>query len=155
MADIGRIEEAIRQIAPPHLAEEWDNCGFQIRCSADQQIRKILVSLEVSDELVTEAISAGADLIVTHHPMIFGKINSVDDNHITGHYILRLIQAGISVYSAHTSFDSAKRGTNQYLAEQLGLTKIVPMKPAAEEGCGMGRTGIFPEPFPSGDLPSV
>ena len=150
MADIGRIEEAIRQIAPPHLAEEWDNCGFQIRCSADQQIRKILVSLEVSDELVTEAISAGADLIVTHHPMIFGKIDSVDDNHITGHYILRLIQAGISVYSAHTSFDSAKRGTNQYLAEQLGLTKIVPMKPAAEEGCGMGRTGIFPEPLSFG-----
>ena len=74
MADIGRIEEAIRQIAPPHLAEEWDNCGFQIRCSADQQIRKILVSLEVSDELVTEAISAGADLIVTHHPRFSGRL---------------------------------------------------------------------------------
>lgn len=112
MADIGTIEKAMRQIAPPHLAEEWDNCGFQIRCDSDQNIEKILVCLEISDDIITEAIQKSADLIVTHHPLIFGGIRSVDMDDMTGRYVLRLIRAGISVYSAHTSFDSAKDGTN-------------------------------------------
>lgn len=152
MADIKTIEKVMEQIAPPHLMESWDNCGFQIRCSRQQDIRKILVSLEISDELISEAIEKEADLIVTHHPMIFGKINKVDDADLTGHYILRLVQAGISVYSAHTSFDSAKDGTNQYLAEEIGLSQIVPLEPLGEEGCGMGRVGVYETPVTFDDF---
>ncbi len=143
MADIKTIQSAIEQIAPPHLAEEWDNSGFQIRCGAAQEIRRILVCLEISDEVITEAIDENADLIITHHPLIFGKINQVDDKNVTGHYLLRLIQGGISVYSAHTSFDSARKGMNQYLAERIGLTEIRPLFAASEEGCGMGREGVY------------
>ena len=146
MTDIKVIQAAIEQIAPPHLAEEWDNSGFQIRCDEAQKIRKILVCLEISDEVVAEAVADKADLIITHHPLIFGKISKVDHKNIMGNQIIRLIQAGISVYSAHTSFDSARRGTNQYLAEQIGLEEIMPLVPASEEGCGMGRIGIYSSP---------
>ena len=152
MTDIKVIQAAIEQIAPPHLAEEWDNSGFQIRCDEAQKIRKILVCLEISDEVVAEAIADKADLIITHHPLIFGKINKVDHKNITGNQIIRLIQAGISVYSAHTSFDSARRGTNQYLAEQIGLEEIMPLVPASEEGCGMGRIGIYSSPVSPDDF---
>ncbi len=148
MADIGTIEKAMRQIAPPHLAEEWDNCGFQIRCDSDQNIEKILVCLEISDDIITEAIQKSADLIVTHHPLIFGGIRSVDMDDMTGRYVLRLIRAGISVYSAHTSFDSAKDGTNQYLAECLGLEEISPLVPAEDGESGMGRAGVYRRPLP-------
>ncbi len=147
MAEIKKVQEAIERIAPPHLAEEWDNSGFQIRCAADRQIKRILVALEISDEVISEAISEGVELILTHHPLIFGKIASVDDNTVTGHYLLRLISAGISVYSAHTSFDSARYGTNQYLAEQIGLRDIRPLLRADEQDCGMGREGVFTEPL--------
>lgn len=145
MADIEAVTAAIEEVAPPHLAEEWDNSGFQIRCCEKGQIGRILVSLEISDDVITEAIKARADMIVTHHPLIFGKIASVDDKTVIGNHIVRLIQAGISVYSAHTSFDSALRGTNQYLAQKLGLAEIRPLLPAGEDGCGMGREGIFRE----------
>lgn len=150
MPNMDEIKSALERIAPPGLAEEWDNSGFQVRITDGRQIRRILVSLEISGDVVSEAISKGADMIVTHHPLIFGKISKVDDKQITGNYLIRLIQAGISVYSAHTSFDSALNGTNQYLAEQLGLEEIRPLAPSAlpgAEDCGMGRTGVFSEPL--------
>ena len=148
MADLRAIEEIICRIAPPHLAEEWDNCGFQIRCGSDREIRRILVCLEISDDIITEAVRKKADLVITHHPLIFSGIHSVDDNDVTGKYILRLIQAGISVYSAHTSFDSAEHGTNQYLAERLGLEDIFPLVPAEDGRSGMGRRGVYRQPMP-------
>ena len=148
MADIEAVTADIESIAPPYLAEEWDNSGFQIRCCRDGQIRRILVSLEISDDVISEAIGIHADMIITHHPLIFGKISSVDDKSVIGNYIVRLIQAGISVYSAHTSFDSALHGTNQHLAEKLGLEEIRPLFPAGEEGCGMGREGIYRNGLP-------
>ena len=148
MAQIDQVEALIEEIAPAHLAEAWDNSGFQIRCAGKRQIRKILVSLEISENVISEAIGTGADMIVTHHPLLFRKTGAVDDNTVTGNYIIRLIQAGISVYSAHTSFDSARHGTNQYLAEKLGLKEIRPLLPAEEEGCGMGREGTYEERIP-------
>lgn len=152
MTDLKSIQSAIEQIAPPHLAEEWDNSGFQICCDQAKTVRRILICLEISDEVITEAIAEGADLIITHHPLIFGKIHQIDHKSITGNHIIRLIQSGISVYSAHTSFDSARQGTNQYLAEQIGLEKIVPLVPSSDESCGMGRIGMYSPSVSSDDF---
>ena len=132
--NLEQFAQAMEKLAPLSGAAEWDNSGFQIRCCRDGQIRRILVSLEISDDVISEAIGIHADMIITHHPLIFGKISSVDDKSVIGNYIVRLIQAGISVYSAHTSFDSALHGTNQHLAEKLGLEEIRPLFPAGEEG---------------------
>lgn len=139
------IHEVLNQIAPEELQENWDNSGIQILVNKNQNISKILTCLEISDKVIKEAESHAADLIVTHHPLIFGKLLSINDKEITGNQLISLIQNKISVYSSHTSFDSAKNGTNQYLAELIGLHDIVPMIPAEIEGCGMGRYGNLTE----------
>ncbi|MGN1349379.1 MAG: Nif3-like dinuclear metal center hexameric protein [Anaerovoracaceae bacterium] len=145
---LNQVLEAIRLAAPEELQEEWDNSGIQIRTEGEQEIQRILTCLEINDDVVEEAIQKKADLIVTHHPLIFSRLSKIDGKDITGNQILRLIQHGISVYSAHTSFDSAARGTNQDLAQQLELTRIVPMFPrAGHEACGMGRYGVYEEPM--------
>lgn len=143
---ISDVIDAIRRISPEDLQEEWDNSGIQICADKDADISRVLTALEISDSVIDEAISEQVELIVTHHPLIFKKMGQIDDNDIIGKQIIRLIRAGISVYSSHTAFDSAASGTNQYLAEQLGLSGIVPMYPAERENCGMGRIGSYDKP---------
>ena len=102
-----RIDDFIKEverIAPLELQEEWDNSGIQIRAS-NGEIRRVLVALEINDGVIDEAIGAGADLILTHHPLIFGSLKKIDGNDITGNHIVKLIKRGISVYSTHTPFD--------------------------------------------------
>ena len=119
------IVKGIEKIAPPELAEPWDNSGTQV-FSGEEEISKILVCLEVTDEVISEAISRGFHMIVSHHPLIFGSIDSVNTNGYGSHavvsrYIAKLIDNDICLYSAHTSFDNAPEGNNSYMAKLLGL----------------------------------
>lgn len=117
------LMESMEKIAPIQLAETWDNCGMQINLES-KQINKILVTLEITKEIVNEAKILGVDFIVTHHPLYFSSFNEIDYNNITGNYTIELIQQGISVFSAHTNFDKAQFGNNFYLAQLLKLKKI-------------------------------
>lgn len=122
------IVKAIEKIAPPYLAEEWDNCGTQV-FTGQEDVSSVLVCLEVTDEVIVEAINKDIHMIVSHHPLIFGGINSVDitaygRDAVTGRYIAKLIDNDICVYSAHTSFDSSPSGNNVYLAQLLGLSDV-------------------------------
>lgn len=147
--NINKVLGAIRNIAPENLQESWDNSGVQILVSEDAEVSTVLSCLEINDDVVREAISRKADMIVTHHPLYFSKLSSVRSDDVVGAQTIELIKNGISVYSAHTSFDSAEKGTNQDLAEKLGLTGIVPMYPAEDDqAAGMGRYGIY-----SGQVP--
>lgn len=144
-----KLIEKIEEIAPPKLAESWDNCGIQIDCGKDE-IDKILISLEITDEVIEEAISCKADFILSHHPLIFDKLSSVRCNDLTGSYILKLIKNGISVYSAHTTFDFAIGGNNDYLFSLLELSKSCHINSLGgenqEEGASMCRIGDLKEP---------
>lgn len=146
-----RIQEAletIRAAAPESLQENWDNSGIQILTDSDAEIRTILTCLEINDDVVEEAVKKNVDLIVTHHPLFFSKLSSVRSDDVVGAQAIRLIRHSVSVYSAHTSFDSATRGTNQDLAEKLGLREIMPMYPSeTDPEAGMGRIGTYPEPL--------
>ncbi|MBR5515074.1 MAG: Nif3-like dinuclear metal center hexameric protein [Clostridia bacterium] len=112
----------------PELSEDWDNDGRMI-ISCNKEVRKVLISLDVTTQAVTEAIKGGYDLILTHHPMIFKPIKGITDEKI-----LSLIKADISVFSFHTRLDTVEGGVNDALASLLGLSNIEPF----EE---MGRTG--------------
>ncbi len=125
-------------LCPPELAESWDNCGYQIRIGSGE-IRRVLVALEVTGEVIDEAVRTEADLILTHHPLIFGGITSVDDNNITERMIIRLIKSDISVFSCHTSFDKVPGGNNDYLGKILGFEDV---RPVDEDG--FLRKGILP-----------
>lgn len=122
-----RLVEIIEEICPSETAESWDNCGCQIDIGRpDKEIRKVLVSLEVTDAVIDEAVTIGADFILTHHPLIFGAIKNVKESDVTGRYLIRLISAGISVYSCHTSFDKLDGGNNDYLGLRLDLENVRP-----------------------------
>lgn len=134
-----KFTEIIESFCPISSAEEWDNCGFQVNTEFSD-VNKILVALEITNEIIDESIKKQADMIVTHHPVIFGGINNVDSDSVTGNYISRLIKAGISVYSCHTSFDKMEGGNNDYFGQILGLNNIEPF----ENGNHFCRKSVVP-----------
>ena len=138
MTRIDDIAAIMESIAPAALAAEWDNCGTQLD-AGNADIKKALVALEISGGVVAEAKAIAADLIITHHPLIFGPLYNVDAKTAVGGYISELIKSGISVFSAHTNFDEADGGNNDYIAELLGLTNIEKFG-----GGAMGVTGELP-----------
>lgn len=141
-----RIDDFIREvenIAPLSLQEPWDNSGIQIK-TGNPEISKVLVALEINERVIDEAIGAGVDMILTHHPLIFGSMNKIDDNNITGNHIIKLIRRGISVYSSHTPFDKCIGGNNDYLGKILGIEDIGPMP--GDETC-ICRMGTLPRPM--------
>jgi len=142
----------IEVIAPREMEEEWDNSGMQINMG-NQEVNRVLVALEITKGVIAEAMMKDIDFIITHHPLLYNKIDVVDNNLITGNYIIDLIKAGISVYSAHTTFDDAFGGNNEYLADLLGLSRIRKIKNKRPDRKGdvreyvVGRMGDFPEPI--------
>ncbi len=125
---IRQIVNAIERLAPLSLAEAWDNSGLQIG-DMEWPVKKILLSLDVSQEVVKEAVRIGAGLIITHHPLIFPKLRTIDLNKTQGRIICDAIKGNISIYSAHTNLDKAKGGVNDQLALALGLKDVSTLLP--------------------------
>ena len=138
--------EALERIAPKRLAEEWDNPGLLLGSPA-QEVHKILTCLDVTDEVVEEAISQGADMIVAHHPLIFKGIKKLRTDLPLGARLQKLMVHGIAVAAAHTNLDTAEGGVNDVLARLIGLTDIQSFAGKAEEGEDptLGRIGYLPE----------
>lgn len=131
-------------IAPVCTQESWDNSGIQL-AAGPLEIHRVLTSLEITAGVIEEAAEESIDLIVTHHPLIFGGLKSVDYRDMIGSYIVKLLNLGISVYSSHTPFDKAVGGNNDFLAHQIGLQNVTGFHTA--DGFNMiGRTGLLPEP---------
>lgn len=130
---------------PPEAAEPWDNTGLLIGRS-DAQAKRVLLTLDVTPFVAEEAIKAGADLIVSHHPLMFNGVKRITADSAEGRVLLALIENKIAVYAAHTNMDSAKRGLNAELARLFGLQNAVPVEPCAVSGAGLGRIGDLKEP---------
>lgn len=125
VADIGHIVE---QWAPKWTAWEKDNVGLQVG-HRNRRVSKILVALELTEEVVKEAIRKKVDLIVTHHPPLFQPPSTVTDSDLTGRLILALVRNNVAVYSAHTNLDFSKNGVSFALAEMLGLQNVRFLSP--------------------------
>lgn len=117
---------------PTYLAESWDNCGLQAG-SLNSSANKIIISLDLDENILEQAIAHQADMIITHHPLLFKPIKFINYDKPPGNIIKRLIKNNISVYSAHTNLDSADRGVNQLLAETIGLRNIMPLDKSRQE----------------------
>ncbi len=118
MTTVNDVVNIIEQLAPPSLAEEWDNVGLLIG-DRKKEVTKILVTLDLDKRTLDEAINCGANMIVTHHPVIMSGIKSITDE-----LYIRAIENKVSIYSAHTSLDCAENGVNYVLANGLCLTDI-------------------------------
>lgn len=128
-----KILRLIEEIAPTEFNPDWDNSGPQIE-TGKSEISKVLVCLEINDDIIEEAKQKEADMIITHHPLIFTPFKCVSVAFPATKYILKLAEAGISVYSAHLSFDNAQEGNNMYLAKLLKLKDVVkPEEDALED----------------------
>jgi dinuclear metal center YbgI/SA1388 family protein len=120
VARVRDIVEAVEQIAPSSLSEDWDNSGLQVGDPASEANR-VLVALTPMDEVFAEAEETGADFLLFHHPLIFNPLQSVDTGSHPGDLVARAIRGGLAVYAAHTSYDAAPEGVSVALAEALGL----------------------------------
>lgn len=123
LVTVADIECALNSMFPEALQEEWDNSGM-ILGFYDNHVKKILTCLELDERVADEAAEAGADMIITHHPLIFGSIANISDRDCKGRLLMRLVNRCISVYSCHTPFDKIKGGNNDILADMLGLVSI-------------------------------
>lgn len=147
MATVADILAFIEEIAPPYIKEHWDNVGLNCGWSG-QEVKKILVALDPFANVCKEAYEIGADLLVTHHALIWehGFINDTTDQ---GRNTLFLIQNNIAHINAHTNLDCAPDGVNDQLARRLGLSQIEVIDPHGEDSQGrpwglmrMGETDI-------------
>ncbi len=115
---IYEIIEFMEKFAPKELAEEWDNVGLLIG-KPEYNVNKILVSLDVNNEVVDEAIDKNVDLIITHHPVIFKPLKNISND-----IFIKLLKNNISVYSAHTNLDVTNGGVNDAFAKKINLENI-------------------------------
>ena len=143
------VMAVIEEFAPLALQEKWDNSGLCIG-SPDDKVSSVLLGLDCTPELVDEAIACGADMIVTHHPLIFSGLKKISADDLVGEAVVKAIRAGISVYAAHTSADKVIAGVSGAMAARLGL-KDVRILDEDGEGTGLGVVGNLPEPMTAQD----
>ncbi|MBN2581207.1 MAG: Nif3-like dinuclear metal center hexameric protein [Pirellulales bacterium] len=141
MPRLHRLCTFLEQFAPPALAAEWDNVGLLLG-DRSREVRRVMTCLTVTPETAAEAIDAGVELIVTHHPLPFQAVRRITTDTVVGRIILDLLGARVAVYSPHTAFDSASQGINQRLAEGLqlhGITPLIP-HPGGQTFLSVGKT---------------
>ena len=139
---VQNITNFLERFAPLTLAEDWDNVGLLVG-DPSRPARRVMACLTVTLESVDEAILRKADLIVSHHPMMFRAVKRLTTETVEGRMLLGLMEAGIAVYSPHTAFDSALTGINQRFAEGLGLDNIRPLVTKPDTLLGAGRFGCL------------
>lgn len=137
------VEQLVGGIAPYELAEEWDNVGLLVG-HAQAQVTRVLVALDLSMGVVEEAKALGAQLIVTHHPIMFSARKRLTDADREGRLMLALAEAGIAHIAAHTNLDSAPGGVNDTLMAAMGAENV--------RGEGFVRAGDLPEGMTLGAL---
>lgn len=120
------VKAIMEKYFPPYLAEDWDNVGLQLG-SMNKDVTKVIVALDLDEEVLKQALNQKADMIITHHPFIFKPLKRINYDLSQGRLIRDLIQTDITVYSAHTNLDAGEKGLNQVLAEMLGLENIKPL----------------------------
>ena len=140
LATVNDLVELLEELMPSNLAEDWDNVGLMLGRKG-KTVKKILLALDLTKEVVEQAIAQKADLIVTHHPAIFKKLKRVVDNDWQQDLLLTLAEHGIAVYSAHTNLDCVSTGVNDVLAKLLKLEDADVL----DEGNGLGRIGTVEE----------
>ena len=125
--------------APFDSQADFDNSGFLVG-NRNETVQNILFALDITDRVLDEAVQHGANLIITHHPMMFSPVQRMTEDDVEGKLISRMIRNHISLISAHTNLDSAQGGINDTLAALLGLNDV--------HGDGYLRIGRFAEPVP-------
>ena len=149
MPKVHEIEQALFELAPREGAMDWDNVGHLLG-DPDSEVSRVLVALDITEDVADEAISHGCELIVAHHPVMNCRwlpVQSVRSDTPQGHLLLKLLRNGVSAICMHTNLDVAWGGVNDILAEKL---KLVDPGPLCDSG--LGRVGRLEEPMDLADF---
>ncbi len=146
---------ALERFAPLPLQEDYDNAGLQVGLT-EAEASGALLCLDVTEEVIDEAVSLGCNLIVAHHPLLFRGLKSVADRNLVERCVRKAIQNDVAVYAVHTNLDNAEDGVNYKIAEKLSLVDVsllCPRTVKVREGrqersikAGSGVIGYLPEP---------
>lgn len=141
----------LNEIAAFSLAESWDNVGLLAGDPA-APVRGILVALDPTEAVVDEALGAGCNVVVTHHPVIFHPLKAVCTDTPVGRLLAKALSAGVALVACHTNLDLVGGGVNDVLAERLGLVETRPLADTPGEEFGFGRIGRLAEPLPGREM---
>lgn len=146
--NVARVLDVVDALCPFTLAESWDNVGLQLGDS-QAQADGVLLTLDVTEDVIEEAASYGSNVVLTHHPLIFQPLDSVTDSSRAGVLLQKAARAGLAIIAAHTNLDSARDGLADALAQLLGITNSRPIE---EAGVGWSKLVTF---VPAADLDRV
>lgn len=149
MITVNDITKRIEELAPLSLSADFDNTGLLVG-RGEMQVKKVLVTLDVDEKVCHEAVKEGADLIISHHPVMFHAVKRLTENTPMERLLRCLISNDIALYSAHTNLDCAKGGINDLMAEKLGITDTTVIEEVySQKGIseGFGRKGVLKEPM--------
>lgn len=147
------VIEVLEEFAPSSLAEDWDAVGLQVG-NPEQSCRTVAVGLDLTLATLETALAQEADLIITHHPLLFRPLQEIRFDRPHGHLVQQLCEANISFYAAHTNLDSTAGGLNDHLAALINLVDLKPLIPPSmplptslqDKLVGLGRIGRLKKP---------
>ena len=140
---IAELYGHLSAFAPAALSAEWDNDGIACCTDKTHPVRRVLVALDATEQVVERAVAGNFDLLLTHHPLLFRGVKALTPDRTVPRKLLSLIANGVTAMSFHTRLDAAEGGVNDVLAQTLGLCEVKPFGPEGEE---MGRIGKLPAP---------
>ncbi len=152
----GDIIRIITDCAPPRLQEPYDNTGVQVGSVGDE-CRGVLLCVDVTPQIIDEAVSEGCNLVVSHHPVLFKGVKSLTGATPVEEVVIKAIRHGVTIYSCHTSLDNAPEGVSARMARMLGLTDCTvldPVEPSRAQGlpAGCGMVGTLPTALTPAEL---
>lgn len=148
---VREITSLIEAFAPLSLQESYDNAGLIVG-REDDEIHRVLLTVDVTEEVIEEALEQECDMIVAHHPIIFHALKRFNSSSYVERCVEQAIRHGIVIYAAHTNLDSAHDGMSWRVAQMLGLENIKVLDPTSSEGAGFGVVGELSEAVASEDF---
>lgn len=135
---VRELHAKLSERIPRQLSCPWDNDGLMCCPDGGREVRRVLITLDVTSAVADRAVSGGYDCVISHHPFIFKGLKSIDDEGAVSAKALKLIASGVAVMSFHTRLDAAEGGVNDTLCGLLGIKNTQPL---FEEGIPLGRVG--------------
>ena len=133
------VIQTLENIAPLTLAEDWDNVGLLINPVRPRNVKKILLTIDLTEAVADEAIAGKTDLIMTYHPILFRPASRLNAGNAYDRTVMKLIQKNIAVYSPHTALDAVIGGVNDWLADGIGDGEVSVLQPIPNSDAGQGR----------------
>lgn len=149
--DLGQLIAAFEKLWPLSGAEDWDAPGLVSGISS-QRVSRVLLTVDVTREIITEAIDGEFDLVFAHHPYLLRGVKSLDESGPKGATLSNAIRAGVSIYAAHTNADIVANGVSAAMADAFGIQNARPLVAASEPSEGHGRIGELPNEMRLGDF---